>query len=76
MMSLSFLTKGKPMSEEKEIETKDIIQSVVDKKFTKANSDFSDMMRNKTYAAVDNFKQDFKYVTHEIKPEETPKEEV
>ena len=51
-----------------------IIKSITDKKFTQANSEFANMMRNKTYAAVDNFKQNFKYVTHEVKPEITPEE--
>mgnify|MGYP006158832065 FL=1 len=62
------------MSDEQSIK---LIQNIVDKKFTKANSEFGDMMRNKAYATVDNFKQNFKYVTHDVKPEpeETPKED-
>ena len=52
-----------------------IIKSIIDKKFTQANSEFGDMMKNKAYAAIDDFKQAFKYVTHEIKPEEAPKED-
>tara|TARA_B110001454_G_C12638129_1_gene400006 strand:- start:426 stop:614 length:189 start_codon:yes stop_codon:yes gene_type:complete len=62
------------MSEETELKS-NIIQNIIDKKFTKANSEFGDFMRNKAYAAIDNFKQSFKYVTHEIKPEEAPKED-
>ncbi len=52
-----------------------IVKNILDRKFSKANSEFGDMMRNKAYAAIDNFKQSFKYVSHEIKPEEAPKED-
>ena len=34
-----------------------IIKNIIDKKFTKANSQFTDMMRNKIYSAVDDFKK-------------------
>jgi hypothetical protein len=46
-----------------------IVKSIIDKKFNKANADFSDMMRNKVYKVVDDFKKGFKYVTHDITPE-------
>ena len=62
------------MSDENPVKN-NIIQNIIDKKFTKANSQFGDMMKNKAYAAIDDFKQSFKYVAHEIKPEETPKED-
>ena len=47
----------------------DLIKNISDKKFTKANSNFADMMRNKVYKAVDDFKKGFKYVTHDKTPE-------
>jgi len=62
------------MSDEPEVKNT-VLQNIIDKKFTKANYEFGDMMRNKAYAAIDNFKQSFKYVSHEIKPEEAPKED-
>ena len=46
-----------------------IVMSINDKKFNQANEKFADMMKNKVYKAVDDFKKGFKYVTHEIKPE-------
>ena len=46
-----------------------IIKNIIDKKFTKANSQFTDMMRNKIYTAVDDFKKGFKYITHDKAPE-------
>ena len=46
-----------------------IVKNIIDKKFTKANDQFTDMMKNKVYQAVDNFKKGFKYVTHEKVPE-------
>lgn len=51
-----------------------IIQSVLDRKFTKANADFGNLMKNKSYAAIDDFKSAFKYVSIEKKPEETSSE--
>ena len=62
------------MSDDTEAQS-NLIKSIIDKKFTQANSEFGDMMKNKAYAAIDDFKQAFKYVTHEIKPEEAPKED-
>lgn len=46
-----------------------IIKNIIDKKFTKANNQFTDLMRNKIYTAVDDFKKGFKYITHEKSPE-------
>ena len=46
-----------------------IVKNIIDKKFTKANSQFTDMMRNKIYTAVDDFKKGFKYITHDKAPE-------
>ena len=46
-----------------------IIKNIIDKKFTKANSQFTDMMRNKIYSAVDDFKKGYKYITHDKTPE-------
>tara|TARA_B110000438_G_scaffold260254_1_gene270211 strand:+ start:160 stop:345 length:186 start_codon:yes stop_codon:yes gene_type:complete len=46
-----------------------IVRNIIDKKFTKANGQFTDMMRNKVYKAVDDFKKGFKYVTHDKAPE-------
>ena len=76
MMNLLFLTKGTTMSDDAEAQP-NLIKSIIDKKFTQANSEFGNMMRNKAYSAIDDFKQAFKYVTHEIKPEpeEAPKED-
>jgi hypothetical protein len=62
------------MSDDTEVQS-NLIKSIIDKKFTQANSEFGNMMRNKAYSAIDDFKQSFKYVTHEIKPEEAPKED-
>jgi len=46
-----------------------IVKSIIDKKFNQANKSFADMMRNKVYKAVDDFKKGFKYVTQEKVPE-------
>ena len=46
-----------------------IVKNIIDKKFTKANNQFTDLMRNKIYTAVDDFKKGFKYITHETTPE-------
>ena len=40
----------------------DIVQSVLDKKFSRANSQFADMMRDKAYQSIEDFKNAFKYV--------------
>ena len=39
-----------------------IVQSVLDKKFSRANSQFADMMRDKAYQSIEDFKNAFKYV--------------
>ena len=51
-----------------------IVKSIIDKKFNQANEKFTDMMRNKVYKAVDDFKKGFKYVTHDKAPEVETKE--
>ena len=51
-----------------------IVMSINDKKFNQANEKFADMMRNKVYKAVDDFKKGFKYVTHDKAPEVETKE--
>jgi hypothetical protein len=51
-----------------------IVKNIIDKKFTQANNQFTDMMRNKVYKAVDDFKKGFKYVTHDKAPEVETKE--
>ena len=50
-----------------------IVKNILDRKFTKANSEFGDMMKNKVYDAISNFKQSFKYVAH-VKQPESPAE--
>jgi|TARA_B110000495_G_scaffold191580_1_gene194858 hypothetical protein len=39
-----------------------IVQNVIDKKFSRANSEFANLMRDKAYSAIDDFKNAFKYV--------------
>ena len=39
-----------------------LVQNVIDRKFSRANSDFANLMRDKAYAAIDDFKNAFKYV--------------
>ena len=51
-----------------------IVKNIIDKKFTKANNQFTDLMRNKIYTAVDDFKKGFKYITHDKAPEVETKE--
>ena len=46
-----------------------IVKNIIDKKFTKANNQFTDLMRNKIYTAVDDFKKGYKYITHDKAPE-------
>ena len=40
-----------------------MIQNVFDKKFTKANITLGDMLKNKAFDAIQDFKNNFKYVT-------------
>lgn len=57
-----------------------IVQSVLDRKFSKANIEFANLMRDKAYSAIDDYKRAFKYVSvvkkdpEESKPETTKKE--
>jgi len=51
-----------------------IVKSIIDKKFNQANKSFADMMRNKVYKAVDDFKKGFEYITHDKAPEVETKE--
>ena len=39
-----------------------IVQNVIDRKFSRANSEFANLMRDKAYSAIDDFKNAFKYV--------------
>ena len=39
-----------------------IVQNVLDRKFSRANAEFANLMRDKAYAAIDDFKNEFKYV--------------
>ena len=36
-----------------------LVQNVIDRKFSRANSDFANLMRDKAYAAIDDFKNAF-----------------
>lgn len=51
---------------------KSIIKNILGKKFNQANGDFGQLMKDKTYIAIDKFKGAFKYVA--LDPEKTPKE--
>lgn len=62
-----------------------IIQNVLDRKFSRANVEFANLMKDKAYAAIDDFKNAFKYVaiaqkepekveTKPVKKETTKKE--
>lgn len=50
-----------------------LMQNVFDKKFTKANVTLSDMLKNKAFDAIQDFKNNFKYVTTQ-KVDDTPTE--
>ena len=39
-----------------------LVQNVIDKKFSRANTEFANLMRDKAYAAIDDFKNAFQYV--------------
>jgi hypothetical protein len=39
-----------------------LVQNVIDRKFSRANADFANLMRDKAYAAIDDFKNAFQYV--------------
>ena len=38
-----------------------LVQNVIDRKFSRANSDFANLMRDKAYSAIDDFKNAFQY---------------
>ena len=40
-----------------------MIKNVIDKKFTKSNIQLGDMLKNKAFQAITDFKNGFKYVT-------------
>lgn len=42
-----------------------IVQSVLDKKFSRANAEFANLMRDKAYAAIDDFKNAYSYIAVE-----------
>ena len=50
-----------------------LIQNVFDKKFTKANITLGDMLKNKAFDAIQDFKNGFKYVTTKQVDTETEK---
>ncbi len=49
-----------------------IIQSALDRKFSRANVEFANLMKDKAYAAIDDYKKAFKYVA--IQQKEAEKE--
>ena len=51
-----------------------IFQKIIDKKFTKANSDFIDIMKDKTQDAIKTFKNTFVFIPKSVETEE-PEEE-
>mgnify|MGYP001216319017 FL=1 len=50
-----------------------MIKNIIDKKFTKSNVQVGDMLKNKAFQAITDFKNGFKYVTT-IKTSEPTKE--
>jgi|TARA_Y100000310_G_scaffold267208_1_gene279109 hypothetical protein len=40
-----------------------MIKNIIDKKFTKSNVQVGDMLKNKAFQAITDFKNGFKYVT-------------
>ena len=46
-----------------------IIKNILDKKFNKANGNFGQLMKDKTFGAINKFKGAFKYVA--LDPEKT-----
>ena len=46
-----------------------MIKNVLDKKFTKSNIQLGDMLKNKAFQAISDFKNGFKYVTTQKVPE-------
>ena len=53
--------KGKRMSDSKSSSVS-FIKSIIDKKFSKANTNLADMMKNKAMTAIADFKTSFKYI--------------
>ena len=51
---------------------KNIIKNILDKKFNKANDDFTSLMKDKTHDAIQHFKSSFKYTKLETEPEVEP----
>ncbi len=51
---------------------KNIIKNILDKKFNKANDDFTSLMKDKTHSAIDDFKAAFKYTKLEPEVEVEP----
>ena len=47
----------------------EMIKNILDKKFTKSNVQIGDMLKNKAFQAISDFKNGFKYVTHQNVPE-------
>ena len=47
-----------------------IVQNVIDRKFSRANTDFANLMRDKAYSAIDDFKNAFQYVAIQKKEAE------
>ena len=52
-----------------------IVQSVLDKKFSRANAEFANLMRDKAYAAIDDFKNAYSYVAVQKKEPENKETE-
>jgi len=52
-----------------------LVQNVIDRKFSRANAEFANLMRDKAYAAIDDFKNAFKYVAVQKKDAETKETE-
>ncbi len=53
-----------------------IVKNILDKKYNKANIDFEKSLKQKTFDAIDKYKQAFKFVTldKEEPAKNTPKE--
>ena len=45
-----------------------MIKNVIDKKFTKCNVQLGDMLKNKAFQAITDFKNGFRYVTTQKVP--------
>ena len=52
-----------------------IVQNVLDRKFSRANAEFANLMRDKAYAAIDDFKNAYSYVAVQKKDAETKETE-